>query len=144
MPPRASRAAVAPSPARAWLAGCLTVVLSLVLLLAPHAGQAAPATADAGLFGVWMTDKADPSRDYVLAPGPSAGTLRVTVPAKVVGRPVAETLTLQRVSPTEFTTPKGAPVRATFRLTQPRHATFSRVQDDAKTFGIGYNLLEKR
>jgi hypothetical protein len=144
MPPTASRAAVAPSPARIWLAGALTVILSLALLLAPRLGHAAPAPADAGLLGVWMSDKADPSRDYILAPGPSAGTLRITVPAKVVGRPVAETLTLQRISPTEFTTAKGAPVRATFRLTQPRHATFSRVQDDSKTFGIGYNLLEKR
>jgi hypothetical protein len=91
-----------------------------------------------------MTDKNDPSGDYIVAPGPSDNALRITVPAKVLRRPAAETLTLQRTGPREFSTPKGAPIRATLKVTQPRHATFRRVQDDPKTFNVGYNLLEKR
>jgi hypothetical protein len=141
---RQSTAIAAPSPDRTWIGWCAGATLILGAAVAPRAGHAATPVVDAGLYGAWMTDKSDPGGDYMLAPGPSAGTLRVTVPAKVVGRAVAETLTLQRTGPGEFATAKGAPVRATFRLTQPRHATFGRFQNDAKTLGIGYNLLEKR
>jgi hypothetical protein len=143
MPRTASRAAVAPSPARAWLAGCLTVILSLALLLAPGLGHAAVAASDADVIGKWIVDKNDPANDYAIAAGPSAGSLRVTVPAKAVGRKVGETVVLKRIGPGEFATPTGGAIWAKLTVDKPRHATFQMKQDDKKSFGIIYILLEK-
>lgn len=116
------------------------MILSLVLLLAPHSGHAAT---DADVIGKWIVDKNDPASDYAVAAGPSAGTLRVMVPAKAVGRKVGETLTLQRVGPGEFATPKGGTIWAKFTVSKPRHATFQMTRDDKKSFGIIHILLEK-
>jgi len=143
IPPRASRAAVAPSPGRVWLAGCLTVILSLALLLAPRLGHAAAAATDAEVIGKWITDRNDPAGDYAIAAGPSAGSLRVMVPAKALGRKAGETVVLKRTGPGEFTTPTGGAIWAKLTVNKPRHATFQMKQDDKKSFGIIYILLEK-
>ena len=140
----AGRAVCAPAPDRTWVGWSAGVALLLAAVMTPHAGQAAPPAVEADLVGAWMTDKNDPGGDYLVELGPSADALRITVPAKVLRRPLAETLTLERIGPREFSTPKGGSVRATFKVTQPRHATFRRVQDDPKSFNMGYNLLEKR
>jgi hypothetical protein len=142
--PRAlCHATAAPSRGRAWLAGCLTAIVSLALLLAPHPGHAAIAATDADVIGKWITDKSDPASDYAITAGPSAGSLRVIVPAKAVGRKVGETLTLKRVGPGEFATPNGGAIWAKFTVTKARHATFQMKQDDKQSFGIIYILLEK-
>lgn len=139
----ALRAIAAPSPVRIGLMVTLTASLSLALLLAPRLSHAAVAATDADLIGKWIVDKNDPANDYAVAAGPSVGTLRVMVPAKAVGRKVGETLTLKRVGPGEFATPKGGGIWAKFTVDKPRHATFQMRQDDPKSFGIVYILLEK-
>lgn len=139
----APRAIAAHPPARAWLAGCLTAILSLALLLAPGLGHAATAATDADVIGKWITDKSDPASDYAIAAGPAAGSLRVTVPAKAVGRKVGETVILKRVGPGEFVTPKGGATWAKLTVTEARHATFQMKHDDKQSFGIIYILLEK-
>lgn len=121
----------------------MAAVLSLALLLAPQPTHATAASPDSDLVGKWVADKSDPAMDYAVAAGPSANTLRIVVPAKSLGRPVGETLTLQRVAPGEYATAKGAPIRATFKVTGPRHASFHRLQNDKKSFGVTYILLEK-
>jgi len=131
------------APGLAWLAWSVTALMSLALLLAPHPVRAAGPARVADLVGKWVADKNDPASDYVVAAGPSADTLLITAPAKSVGRPVAQTFTLQQVAPGEFATAKGAPVRVTFKVTSPRHASFHRLENNPKSFGITYILLEK-
>ena len=139
----APRAIAAPSPVRIGLMAALTAILSLAVLLAPRVGHAAVAATDADLIGKWIVDKNDPANDYAIAAGPSAGSVRVTIPAKAVGRKVGETLTLKRTGPGEFATPKGVGIWAKFTMDKPRHATFQMKQDDKNAFGIIYILLEK-
>jgi hypothetical protein len=139
----APRAAAAPSPVRIGLMAALTAILSLAILLAPRLGHAAVAVTDADAIGKWITDKSDPAGDYAVAAGPAAGTLRVMVPAKAMGRKVGETLTLQRVGSGQFVTPKGGTIWAKLTVTEPRHATFQMKHDDKTGFGVIYVLLEK-
>jgi hypothetical protein len=119
------------------------MILSLALLLAPRLGHAATAATDADVIGRWVADKNDPANDYAIAAGSSAGFLRVTVPAKAVGHKVGETVVLKRVGPGEFATPTGGAIWAKLTVDKPRHATFQMKQDDKKSFGIIYILLEK-
>ncbi|HZZ30668.1 MAG TPA: hypothetical protein VFE10_01645 [Phenylobacterium sp.] len=119
------------------------MILSLAILLTPHPGHAAVAATDADVIGKWITDRNDPTSDYVIVAGPTADSLRVLAPAKAVGRKVGETLTLQRVGPGEFATPTGGAIWAKLTVTKARHATFQMKQDDKTSFGIIYILLEK-
>lgn len=137
-------AVAAPSPIRIGLMVTLTAIISLALLLAPRLGHAAVTVTDAEVIGRWIVDKNDPGGAYLVAAGPSAGTLRVTVPAKAIGKPVAETLLLQRVAPDSFATAKGASISAKFKVTKPRNAQFSLYRDDKKGVGFVFILLEKQ
>jgi hypothetical protein len=138
-----SRLAAAPAPILAWPAWLATAIVTVALLLAAHPGRAAAPAGDAAPIGRWVADKNDPGGAYVVAAGPAAGTLRVTVPAKAIGRPAAETLLLQRGAPGVFATAKGAAISAKFKVTDPRHAQFSLYRVDKKGVGMIFILLYK-
>jgi hypothetical protein len=136
-----SRAAVATRPIAAAIAWSITTLLLLVLLLAPRLGHAATPPKD-DVLGRWIVDKAQPDMDYTLRAGP-AGKLIVEVPAKAVGRLKGETLTLERVGPTEFAIPKGGKIHASFKLTAPRHAEFKMMINRPDAFNLTDQLLER-
>ena len=135
-----ARAATAPNRVIAPLAWSLTALLSLVLLLAPQLGHAA--AKDADVFGRWLTAKNQPDMDYQLSAGPS-GKLVVAVPPKAVGRLKGETVTLDRVGPGEFATPKGGKIHASFKITSPRHAEFKMMLNRPDAFNLTDQLLER-
>jgi hypothetical protein len=141
---KASNRALAARPSgNAWIAGSVTAVLSLALLLAPHAGNAAVPAKDADVIGKWISDKNDPALDYAVAAGTAQGTLRLMVPAKAIGQAEGETVILQRAGLGEFATAKGSALRGRFVMTGPRRAEFKAMQNDKKGFHIIYQLLEK-
>lgn len=135
-----ARAAAAPHRFFAPLAWSVTALLSLILLLAALPSYAA--AKDADVLGRWITDKNQSEMDYQLSAGPS-GRLVVTVPAKAVGRVKGETITLDRIGPGEFATPKGGKVHASFKLTDPRHAEFKMMINRPDAFNVTDQLLER-
>jgi hypothetical protein len=136
-----SRAAVAARPTTQRVGWSITALLLLVLLLAPRLGHAAPAAKD-DVLGRWITDKAQPDMDYTVKAGPG-GKLLVEVPAKAVGRGKGETVTLDAVGPGAFATPKGGPVHASFKVTDPRHAEFKMMINRPDAFNVTDQLLER-
>ncbi|HZZ67564.1 MAG TPA: hypothetical protein VFE18_05270 [Phenylobacterium sp.] len=137
------RAVAAPSPLHVVLAMTLTVIVSLALLLAPRLGHAAPAGGDAAVLGKWISDKNDPAMDYSVAAGTAAGTLRLIVPPKALGRKTGETVVLKRVSPTRFESVPDSILRGSFTLTGPKRAEFRAMENTPKSFGIVDQLLER-
>jgi hypothetical protein len=136
-----SRAAVAAQPIAAGIGWSTTALPLLVLLLIPRLGQAAPAAKD-DVLGRWIADKAQPALDYTVKAGPT-GRLIVEVPAKAVGRPKGETVILDPVGPTEFATPKGGKIHASFKLTGPRRAEFKMMINRPDAFNLTDQLLER-
>ncbi|HXA38846.1 MAG TPA: hypothetical protein VNW53_07605 [Phenylobacterium sp.] len=132
--------AAAPNPTVTPLAWSVAALSSLVLLLAALPGHAA--TGDADVLGRWITGKNQPDMDYRLSAGPS-GKLVVTVPAKAVGRAKGETVTLDRVGPDEFATPKGGKIHASFKVTGPGRAEFKMMINRPDAFNVTDQLLER-
>ena len=122
------------------LAWSATALLSLVLLLMALPSRAADK--DPTVLGRWITDKAHPEMDYNVTVGP-AGKVVVAVPAKAVGRPQGESVTLDRVGPGHFATPKGGKVHASFDLSDPRHAEFKMMINRPDSFNLTDQLLER-
>ena len=137
-----SRAVAAPSPFGVRLACSLTMLLSLILLLAAGPGHAASPGKETDVLGRWITDKAQPDMDYTVKAGP-AGKLIVEVPAKALGRAKGETLTLDPVGPGAFATPKGGPVHASFTVTGPRRAEFKMMLNRPDAFNVTDQLLSR-
>jgi hypothetical protein len=135
-----SRAAVAAQPVAAGIGWSMTLLL-LGLLLIPRLGYAAPPAKD-DVLGRWVADKAQPDLDYTVRAGP-AGKLIVEVPAKAVGRPKGESVILDPIGPTEFATPKGGKIHASFRLTGPRRAEFKMMLNRPEAFNLTDQLLER-
>lgn len=141
--PRASIAITPPAPslgvALSWLAAA---ILALAVLVAPYRSHAAVAAKDADVLGRWITDRNQPEMDYTVSAGP-AGTIVVAVPGKAVGRAKGEMVALDRIGPTEFATPKGGKVRASFRVKDPRHAEFKMMVNRPDAFNLTDQLLER-
>jgi hypothetical protein len=136
-----SRAAVATRSIAAGIGWSTTTLLVLVLLLIPRLGHAAPPAKD-DVLGRWIADKAQPALDYTVKAGPD-GKLIVEVPAKAVGRPKGETVVLDRAGPTEFATPKGGKIHASFKLSGPRHAEFKMMLNRPDAFNLTDQRLER-
>jgi hypothetical protein len=140
---KVSGRAVAVQPPRAvWLAGGVTVAVSLALLLAAHPGHAAPPVSDADAIGSW-SDGATPMI-FVVQPGPGPGAIRVVVPALAAGLKAPETLVLKRTGPGVFASPKTAEGSAKFMVSDRRHAEFRMLRDNKQGFGIVDILLAKQ
>jgi hypothetical protein len=135
-------AALARAPFRVWFALSATALLSLVLLLAPHPSRAAATVKTADVLGRWITDKAQPDMDYNVTAAP-AGKIIVEVPAKAVGRPKGETVTLDPVGPGAFATPKDQPVHASFTVKGARQAEFKMMINRPNAFNVTDQLLER-
>jgi len=138
----AARAATA-SPLIAAIAWSLTALLSLVLLLTPQAGRAAPAAKEVDIAGKWMVDRSQRDLDYVVVAGATPGTYTLTLPAKAVGRNKMQPVGLQRVGPGRYETVKGSEMRGSFTVSDPRHAEFKGMQNTKQSFGIVDQLLER-
>lgn len=120
----------------------VTALLSLALLLTPHPGRTAPAAKDFAVLGRWITDKSQPDMDYNVTAGPN-GQIIVHVPAKAVGRPTGEAVTMVLVGTDQFATPKGGKVRASFKVTGPREAEFKMMINRPDAFNLTDQLLER-
>jgi hypothetical protein len=67
----------------------------------------------------------------------------VAVPPKAVGRLKGETVTLDRVGPGDFATPKGGKIHASFKVTDSRHAEFKMVINRPDAFNVTDQLLQR-
>ncbi|THD71530.1 hypothetical protein [Phenylobacterium sp.] len=137
-----ARAAVAPNRIIVRIAWDATALLSVILLLAALPSHVAAAAKDSDVMGRWITDKNQPDMDYQVSAGP-LGKLVVTVPPKAVGRAKGETVTLDRVGPDAFATPKGGKIHASFKVTGPRRAEFKMMINRPDAFNLTDQLLER-
>ncbi len=125
-----------------WLGWSAAALLSLALVIAPHAGLAAPFSAkDDDAIGTWVGDANDPTSHYEVAAGAHPGELQLISPAGQKLAPIA----LRRVAANAFASATGAAPVARLTLTAARHAHLNIYGgDNKKRIMFTYLLLDKQ